>query len=122
MKQLLNMNTWKKECGNRSFALSNEQEGKNKKQAFDYFNNGAQYTMGIEWIDYHLASTHTEFITYTSNNEYSWKYFLNVTTPWLFKGVATSTMKMQLNPFPHGFQTKNGGNCDFSNLKKLQFC
>jgi hypothetical protein len=31
-----------------SFALSNGQKGENKKQTFDYFNNGAQYTMGIE--------------------------------------------------------------------------
>jgi hypothetical protein len=42
-----------------------------KKQTFDYFNNGAQYIMGIEWMNYHLDSSLTEFIICTSNNEYS---------------------------------------------------
>jgi hypothetical protein len=83
-----------------------DKKGKKNKKTFDYFNNGAQYTMGIEWTDYHLTSTLTEFITCTSNIKYSWKYFFNVITPWLLKGVATSTMKTQFNPFPHGFQTK----------------
>lgn len=94
---------------------------KKKKKTFYYFNNGAQYTMGIEWTDYHLTSTLIEFIICTSNTKYSRKLFFNVTTPWLFKGVATSTMKTQFNPFPHGFQTKKKNNCDFSFQKTLQF-
>jgi hypothetical protein len=72
----------------------------------DYFNSVTQYTMVIEWIGYHLASTLTKFIGSTSNFECNWKDFANATTPWLHKEIVTSTMRRQLNFFPYECQAK----------------